>query len=118
MTSNFDSDNIGAVTALQERVAALTAELRRSQQDSKWKPIITSTVDAGGAKISLRFGNKTGSAVLSAEALRTVDLTTLTTSVLEIFFQHIIADELRKVVADEIQKTVSASQSLSSAGKW
>jgi hypothetical protein len=121
MMSDYDTQRIGQIQALEEKILILQHNLAEAQQKAdKWAPTITTEANPneGLLKICLRFGGKMVTVSVTHQALVESDPTSLTTAILEKMAQELILDvfrpEITKIV---VPARVNASQVLA-AGRW
>lgn len=112
--SDFDTRRIGEIATLEEQVRTLQQQVfDLTTLNQRWTPKATSAVSAAGdAKISLQFGGKVASAVLSLDFIRSNDTTSAVTAVIENLTDALIADRLRAVIEPEVLRVFQNSNAI------
>lgn len=111
---------ISELTTLERRIHALQEELSKYRGDAlKWTPRAGSEVKLNdqSVQITLAFGGKNMTAMLSYSSLQSGDSTSLTTAVLQALVPLLEA-QLRPTIQAEIEKLTANITAVSVAGKW
>lgn len=119
--SDFDTRRVGEIAMLEDRIRTLQDQLRDSKKASdKWEPRVSSesSLDQTGGRVTVAFGGKTLAVTIPITNLQNGDVTTNTTSVLEVLAKTLLSDQLRPIITPEVERLVKNAQSLSAVGKW
>lgn len=117
--SDFDTQRIGEVAALEQSIHALQQQVKDLKADAdKWTPRVGSSMADGSARVTLHFGGKAMAATVNSTYLAQTDATTATTAIVETLCQSLVIDRLKEVVRPEVEKLIAGINAASKAGKW
>jgi hypothetical protein len=113
---DFEKNRAEYITQLEIQVQNLQRQLNAIQADARWVPQVAAELDAvtQNGRITLSFGGKNQTAVVSFTNLATHSVTDVTTSVLELGFQEMINSRIRAVIEPEVQRMSNGVRSITS----
>ena len=117
---DFEKNRAEYVTHLELQVRALQKQLNDIQAEERWVPKVGAELDPSTktGRITLSFGGKNQTAVVSFENLASYSTIDLTTSVLELGFQEMINISIRMVIEPEIERIANGVKSITSKPQW
>lgn len=117
--SDFEKNRAEYVTRLEAQVQNLHQQLNAIQADARWIPQVGGEVNDGQVRLTMSFGGKNQTAVLSYEFIKDHSVGDATTSILELAFQSLVNDRLREVIEPEVQRLRNNVLSISPASpQW
>lgn len=118
--SDFEKNRAEYVQHMELQVKALQQQLNAIQADERWIPKIGGELDASTQKcrLTLAFGGKNQTALVSFTTLAENSVTDITTSMLTQAFQDLVNDRLRTVVEPEVQRLQASAQQITGIKQW
>ena len=118
--SDFEKNRADYVVRLEATVQNLQQQLAAIQADERWIPKIGAELDGAKeqARITLSFGGKNQTAVVTYTTLDENSVQNVTTSIMELAFQDLVNDRLRAVIEPEVAKLKHGAKAIAKAGKW
>ena len=118
--NDFEKNRAEYVTHLELQVTAMQKQLADIQAEARWIPKVGAELDpiTQNGRITLSFGGKNQTAVVSFANLASHSATDLTTSVMELAFQEMVNDRLRAVIEPEVLRLSSGVRSITSKPQW
>jgi len=117
--SDFEKNRAEYVTHLETLVKNLQQQVADLKADERWIPQVGSEMDTEEAKarLTLAFGGKRQTVVMSHEALRMSSIQDISTSVMDAM-ENMVKEQLRTFIQPEIARLQAGAQSIQKAGKW
>lgn len=108
------------VTSLELQVQHLQRQLNELQAKSNWIPEVSMVMDPkdGRARITLNVAGKMCSVALEADVLNSSDTTSITSAVLDSFYQNLLAGQYRPLIEMQVAKAQRGVTGIQKAGKW
>ena len=118
--SDFEKNRAEYVTHLEAQLQAMQRQLADIKAQERWIPQVGASIDTSTnqGRITLAFGGKNQTALVSFTTLTDHSVTDITTSVLELGFQEMVNSRLREVIEPEVARLVNNAKSLVSKPKW
>lgn len=112
--NDFEKNRAEYVTHLEMQVQALQKQLVDIKAEERWIPKVAAELDSNTqrGRITLSFGGKNQTAIVSFDALAGNSVTDVTTSVLELGFQEMINSRIRTVIEPEVLRISNGVKSL------
>lgn len=120
MNNDFEKNRAEYVTQLEIQLQAMQRQLAEIKAQERWIPRIGAEIDpaAQQGRITLSFGGKNQTAVVSLESLAEHSITDVTTSVLELGFQEMVNSRLREIIEPEVARLARNAKSLVGKKQW
>lgn len=117
---DFEKNRADYVTQLEVQVRAMQAELAAIKADAHWIPRVGVELDpiTQQGRITLSFGGKNQTGVVSFTALSENSITDVTTSLLELAFQEMVNSRLRTVIEPEVNRLSKSVRSITGKPQW
>lgn len=118
--NDFEKNRAEYVTHLEIQVQALQKQLADIKSEERWIPKVGVELDpvTHTGRVTLSFGGKNQTAVVSFETLGSHRVTDIATSVMELGFQEMVNDRLRTVIEPEVQRLAQGVKSITSKPAW
>lgn len=118
--SDFEKNRAEYVTHLEIQVQSLQQQLAAIKADERWVPKMGSELDPSReiARLTLSFGGKNQTAVVTYTTLEQNGVTEITTSIMEYAFQDLVNDRLRAVIEPEVARLKQGAKAIEKAGQW
>jgi len=118
--TDFEKNRAEYVTHLEVQVQALQKQLAAIQAEERWVPKVGVELDpvTQNGRVTLAFGGKHQTAVVSFANLSSHSVTDITTSVLELGFQEMINSRIRTVIEPEVLRLTNGVKSITSKPQW
>lgn len=118
--SDFEKNRAEYVTRLEAQVQAMQQQVADLQREAHWTPRVGIELDpvAQQGRVTMSFGGKNQTAVVSFTALNQNSVTDITTSVLELGFQEMINSRIRTVIEPEVARMSKGIREIVGIPKW
>ena len=118
--SDFEKNRADYVVRLEAQMQNLQQQLSAIQADERWIPKVGAELDGSKqqARITLSFGGKNQTAVVTYTTLDEHSVSDITMSILTAAFADLINDRLRTVIEPEVAKLKHSAKGIAKAGQW
>lgn len=118
--SDFEKNRADYVVRLEAQLKNLQQQLSELQADERWIPKVGTELDGASkqARITLSFGGKNQTAVVTYTTLDEHSVNDITMSILTAAFADLINDRLRTVIEPEVTKLKHSAKAIEKAGAW
>lgn len=118
--SDFEKNRAEYVTRLEAQVQAMQKELVDIKAQSNWIPKVAGVLDSQGqtGRVTLAFGGKNQTGVVSFTTLSDNSVTDITTSLLELAYKDLIFDRLRAAIEPEVSRLCEGVKPLKAKPQW